>query len=85
MRLADVHGSPSSLVCSSRAAPIIYNLFLVIAEGNACSDFTCLYRSAKTKAIVIQAFAKCQSDLRRVPLNDTIIMRIAIIQQLTMY
>lgn len=72
VRLVGDSGGPTSLVCSSRRALIIYNLFLVI------TGFPCLFCSARTKATVIQSFAKRQSGLRWVPVNYIIIMRIAV-------
>lgn len=72
VRLVGDSGGPTSLVCSSRRALILYNLFLVI------TGFPCLFCSARTKATVIQSFAKRRSGLRWVPVNYIIIMRIAV-------
>ena len=71
VRLVGDGGSPSSLVCSSRRALIVYNLLLVII------GFPCLF-SARTNATVTQSFAKRLSDLREVPVNCIIIMRVTV-------
>lgn len=81
VRLADDGGSPSSPVCSSRIALIIYNWFLVIAEGNSCM-VSMPVSSSKNKGNYHPNICKVSIRFKWVPLNYIIMMRIVIIEHL---